>query len=234
MFEPIEETRLVLRALSRTSGLDLERKVQRLAQQVAALVPACVGLSVTVSRLGLTFTVVDSSESAAALDALQYLEGGPCVDTALTGEPNDVPDVLDEERWHRYALGAAAEGVRSSLSLPVDRADGLQGAVNVYASSARAFVGKEDAIRALLGGDDGAVVLNADLAFRTREQARAAPQVLEDRDVVERAVGFLAAAHRVGVDAARGLLHDAALRGGIDVAAAARRVLAAGDSRPED
>lgn len=41
-------------------------------------------VSVTVAEVGLTFILVASAETAAALDAVQYLDGGPCVDAALS------------------------------------------------------------------------------------------------------------------------------------------------------
>ena len=233
MLEPIEATRHVLRALSRTSGHDLERWVRALAREVTALVPSCVGVSITMVEQGLTFTLVASSESAAALDAVQYLQGGPCVDTSFDAASNEVPDALSEERWHHYAMAAAAEGVRSSLSLPVDGDGGALGAVNIYASAPDAFAGSQEAIRALLRSGEGEAVLNADLSFRTRARAEEAPAILAERDRVEQAVGFLAAAHGVDLDHARALLHEAAQRGGVGVTAAARRLLAADDASPD-
>lgn len=223
--EPLPETAEVLRSLSGTSDRDLAAPMRELAARVVAIVPTCVGLSVTLVDSGLTFTLVASSEQVAALDAVQYLSAGPCVASALSREEVALEDVLDEARWQHFAQAAAAHDVRSTLSLPLVVAGGLSGALNLYAADPRAFTGHEAELRRVVGGGAGLGVTNADLPFRTRDAARHAAGTLAEIDVVEQAVGFVMAEQRLGPDEARRRLVDAAARSGVDVASAARAVM---------
>lgn len=88
------------------------------------LLPSCVGVSITVLVDGDPFTVTATSEAMATVDASQYLLDGPCVEGARSGEPVLVGDVLDEGRWQAFAQTAAAQGIRSSLSIPFRSPDG--------------------------------------------------------------------------------------------------------------
>jgi GAF domain-containing protein len=222
--EPIPETLEVMRAL-RGTGTDLESTMRQLADLVVELVPTCVGLSLSVPQADLTLTMVATNRRVAALDGVQYLHGGPCVDSSHDGVEIAMDDALSEERWHEFAVAAAASGVRSSLSIPLLRDGVATGAVNVYAADAHAFDGRADALRALLGRTAGIAVTDADLPFRTREAAQNAPGTLRDRDLLDTAIGFVAATNRVTVEEARRLLHDAARRATVDPVALARMVL---------
>jgi GAF domain-containing protein len=208
--EPLPETREAMRDL---------------AHLVAQLIPSCLGLSLSVPRTGVTLTMVATTARAAVLDGVQYLDGGPCVDAIAEASEMSMADALDEDRWHRYAVAAATGGVRSSLSIPVLDDGRATGAVNIYAADPHAFDGRVDAVRALVGRSAGVAVTDADLAFRTREVAREAPAILRDRELVDTATGFVAAAHRVTVEEAERTLSDAARRAGIDVVTLARTVL---------
>ncbi|MGW6129611.1 GAF and ANTAR domain-containing protein [Cellulomonas sp. NPDC055163] len=225
--EPVPETAEVLRSLNATSERDLASMIDALAERVAAIVPSCVGVSISLRDSGLTFTLVATSEQVAALDAVQYVATGPCVDSAASGDEIQLHDVLDERRWQHFARSAAAQDVRSTLSLPLVVAGGdVAGAVNLYAADPQAFVGVEAELRQAVGGGHDLGVSNADLPFRTREVARTATRALDELDVVEQAVGFVMAEQRVGEDEARRRLVDAAERAGVDVPSAARALMA--------
>lgn len=223
--EPVPETAQVLRSLNETSERDLAAMIGDLAERVVAAVPTCVGLSISLIDSGLTFTLVATSEQVAALDAVQYLDAGPCVASAVTGDEIQLGDVLDERRWQHFARAAAAQDVRSTLSLPLTTAGGIAGALNLYAADPEAFEGHEVRLREVAGSGSGLGVTNADLPFRTRDVARRATHTLEDLDVVEQAVGFVMAEQQVPADEARRRLTDAADRAGVDVASAARALM---------
>jgi GAF domain-containing protein len=139
--EPIPPTAEALRELARQGQVELGVKLHAMAQRVRALVPQLVGLSLGVVENGVTLTLVASEAQLAALDAVQYLDGGPCVagvDRAESLEVN-IDDLLDEDRWQLYARACAAVGVASSLSLPITQGDRVVGGVNLYASTPDAF-----------------------------------------------------------------------------------------------
>src|SRR3982751_1159884 len=110
----------------------------------------------------------------------------------------DGDDVLDEMRWRLFAGATAERGVRSTLTLPVVSDERVEGTVNLYAASARAFVGHHEELAKVFGAWACGAVSNADLGFRTRTEAEAAPQRLREQHVIDVATGIVAA--HLGVD----------------------------------
>ncbi|GEA86121.1 GAF and ANTAR domain-containing protein [Cellulomonas cellasea] len=222
--EPVPETAELLRELRTSGGTDLEAKLRRMAEHVAEVVPSCVGISLSIADANLVFTLASTSPQASALDGVQYTTSGPCVQTALDGIELTVEDVLDEDRWQQFAVAAAAENVRSSLSLPVSVAGG-HGSINLYAADPHAFNGNLESLREVVGPGIDAAVTNGDLPFRTRAYAADGPRSLREFDLVEQAVGYLTAEQGLEPDRARQHLHEAAQRAGIDPLTLARTLL---------
>jgi GAF domain-containing protein len=224
--EPLPQTRQVLTALAAVGGGDLEETLLGVADRVSTLIPSCVGLSLSVVEADLTLTFVATSAQAQALDGVQGAHGGPCVDSPRSGEMLTVVDVLDESRWQEYAQAAAAEGVRSSLSLPLLDASGAVGAaLNVYAAEPHAFDGVLEDLRSAVGPLTGRVTTNADLPFSTRDRAADAPRRMAEESTVATAVGCLVAQRGIGPDEARDLLTARARQGEVTVVQAAQAVL---------
>ncbi|KRF34753.1 GAF domain-containing protein [Nocardioides sp. Soil805] len=202
---------------------ELERSLMTMGDSAARIIPECVGLSLTLYDEDLTFTLVASSLPLAEIDAMQYLDGGPCVqavhDNAHRVEA--VEELLDEDRWALFAQASAAAGVASSLSLPVVERGRVVGGINLYASSADAFMGHHNDLASALGASASGAVTNADLAFETRLRAERAPQQLRDQQALEVGIGILAAREELDVEAARARLVLAAARAGISVVQAA-------------
>ena len=116
-------------------------------------------------------------------------------------------------------------GTPDVLTFSLDGELGLTGALTLYAADPGAFAGREDAVRRVLGLPGGPGVSNGDVPFRSLADARDAVERLADHDLVERAVGFVAASRRVGITEARTLLRAAALRAGVEVVLLARTIL---------
>ena len=72
------------------------------------IVPELVGVSLASTDEGLTFTFVASNDLVATLDALQYLDGGPCVEAIRGARFVHVPDAdaLDERQWELFSRGS--------------------------------------------------------------------------------------------------------------------------------
>jgi GAF domain-containing protein len=176
--------------------VDLVQGLNAVSNLAQTLLPSCVGVSITVIVDGDPFTVTATSEEMNAVDATQYLDSGPCVHAAATGEPVLVDDVLDEGQWQWYAQAAAANGIRASMSLPVTAADGRPiGALNLYAGDVDAFRGKEQQLADLFGAHVNDLVANADLSFLTRQYAQELPDRLAEHEQVNQAVGVLMGLH---------------------------------------
>lgn len=225
--EPLPEVRVAAARLAALTGTDLLDTLDALAELVLAVVPSCVGVSLTVMVDGEPFTLTSTSEDGALLDAVQYLGGGPCSDTAGTGTQLSVPDVLDEDRWQDYGKAAGVCGIRSSLSLPIAANSGnTPGAINLYASEPDAFKGNEVLLAGALEVPVEHLVSNADLSFMTRDFARQLPERLQAKEQVDVAVGLLVGMHGWEPDEARSRLRAAAARAGVAVDKVADLVLA--------
>ena len=226
--KPIPQTIKVLDELSRTTGSDhLLPELQRLADRVQQLVPDCVGLSLAWLEDGLTFTLVASDLQLAVFDALQYLDGGPCVESVelRTGVQTRMDELLAEDRWRLFAQGAAARGVRCSLTFPLVTDHHAVGSVNLYGASDRAFEGHLDALAEILGAWAPGAVRNADLSFDSRRRAERAPELLRAQSVVARASGMVAAHYDVDVETAHHRLLSAAERARVAPEELARAIL---------
>ena len=243
--EPLPETRFVLAELSRYEEDEHRELFDRVVTHVGIVAPDCVGLTVSFVRDGLAFTWLASSIDVAALDAVQYLDSGPClasmeqsevVATASEDVAEDA-DPMDERRWAMFSQAENRVGVRSTLSIPLvtggagsrtpssdspDRTVKVYGGVNLYGSTPTAFDGLHETLAAICGGWAPGAVTNADLSLSGVRRARQTPQVMLDQFAVEQAVGMIMAAHHVGSETAERRLGEASERAGLHRAELAR------------
>jgi GAF domain-containing protein len=224
--EPIEETRAALDLLLGEGDAEVGVALLRMGRRARDIAPGCVGLSLGLLDEDLTFTLVATSQELAALDAVQYLDGGPCETGAHEGERIEVSmeDAATEARWQMYAQASAAHGIRSSLTLPVVRGGRVVGSVNLYGAEPDTFASRHDELAAALGTSAGVAIANADLSFATRLEAVHAPQRIADRDDVDIALGIIARSQQVDIPVAQERLRQAAARAGITEGQAARAV----------
>lgn len=224
--QPLPETAAALAALAvATDDTDdaLVEEFDHAAATTRRIAPECVGLTLTFVQDEVSFTWVATDLDSAALDAIQYLEGGPCVAAVEQGSPvtDSDDDPVDERAWHAFAQASARAGVSSTLSIPLMSSDQVYGGLNLYGSTPSAFDGHHEELAALYGGWAGGAVTNADLTFTTLARARTAPRVLAEATNSNLAVGVIMAAHGVPEATARHLLGDAAARAGVSVGAVA-------------
>ena len=73
---------------------------------------SCVGLSIALFEHDLTFTLAASSLDLAALDGVQYLDGGPCVTSAHEARDTEsnASTSWTSPRWRLFAQSSAAAG----------------------------------------------------------------------------------------------------------------------------
>lgn len=231
--EPIPETELALTLLDiDDEGLAEDMRLAASALQTAA--PGTMAFSLAVLAEDVTLTYVSSAPSAALLDALQYLDGGPCeqalsAGTALEfGEDNP----LDEQSWLLFAQATAARGVHSTLSLPVLADDAVVATVNLYGSRGDTFQGRHQAVANVFGAWAPGAVANADLSFSTRLEAAKAPGRITDRALIEKAVGVFMVRYGLAPQQARDRLLQSAAKAGITVTALAHVIIDELNRRP--
>lgn len=214
--KPLPETDEALDELVGHDDRDLRALLLEMGRQAQAIVPFCVGVSLMLVRERLTLTLV----SARDMDTV-------AARVTETGEedPGGGEDPLSEDFWWRDARADAAQGVLSTLSLPILRGRQVIGGVNLYAASLHSFEGHHEELAAALGASADDAVTNADLSFSSRAAARRAPATVADLRDIDVAVGTLAAWQQHGVEAARRSLEEAALGAGVPLVEAARLVL---------
>lgn len=221
--EPIPETVEAIEEFGPFSygQADLLPHLRQLAAHVRRLVPACVGLSVTLRALDATFTLAATDRRIAVLDAVQYLDGGPCVDAVETDVTvtSTIDSALDEDRWRLFSAAKAARHVQSTLSLPivdhVAGGDTVVGGFNLYAATPDAFEGRHDALGDVLGAWATGATTNSDLSFDSREMARRAPHVLREGFDLTLATHLLAQGTADPPEDWEQRLRDAAVRAGV-------------------
>jgi hypothetical protein len=225
--EPIPET---LEALSELDTyldhgalLDQLQRTAALAQSVA---PDLAGFSIASSEHGITFTLVATDEEIAALDGVQYLTSGPCVQ-ALDGQgiATTSDGLFSEPRWRTFAQATAAAGVCSTLTFPIVDGDAVIGTVNLYGRSENTFEGKHNLLATVFKAWAPGAVTNADLSFSTRRVAEQAPTLLREEAIIDAATGIVAVSQEVALEAARQQLEEAAARAGVPVARLAHLVI---------
>jgi len=212
-------------ATTTTDASDVMNALRAAADAVVDVVPHCVGMSVTLVDEGRSMTLLATSTGVATLDAAQFLDSGPCEQSLSDDVGVVVNDLLSEDRWATFAQVAAAQGVRSSLSLPLRSEGEVIGGVNLYADRADAFTDRYQEVASIFGAAVAELVTNADLTMSSRARAERAPDDLRDKAAVDQAVGILVAQQGVTVSTAQSLIVDAAQRAGISDAQAAAVVL---------
>lgn len=181
-----------------------------------AEIPHADEVSVTLADRRGFRTAAHTSDSVKKADELQYeLDEGPCVDSSKEHQVFEIEAMPREERWPRYAPGAAEVGIGSSISLPLYGGDGSSGALNVYSLREGAFddddrrVGGEFARRASV------LLANAATFAAQTELAEQLRQAVETREVIGKAIGIIMEREGISDDAAFGMLRTASQNGNV-------------------
>gem|GEM_PF-1480000 len=205
---------------------DLLVDLQAQGARVQQIAPGCIGMSVSAPRHGVTFTLVATEEITGGPAKTERVDGEPA-EASGAGAVPDEDDLLSEERWRVLAATAGSRGVASSLSLPLTEDGRVVGSINLYGAEPATFHGHVDALAQALGAWAAGAVTNADLAFDSLEQARAAPAHLREETVLGVAAGLLATAFSCSIGEAEERLRRGALQAGISTTALAEALGAA-------
>jgi GAF domain-containing protein len=200
--------RLSLRELS------MESLLQTVAELATSVLPGEPDASVTLLVKGVPSTVASTGGMALDLDEVQYERGhGPCLHAARTGEATEIADTRSDDRWPEYARRAAAQGILSSLSVPlvIDEDERVFGALNLYARKPEAF-DQGSRSTAMAFGPYAAVAAGNVHAYQTaRTMADHLQAAMENRAVIEQAKGVLMERFKVTPDHAFRLLAVASM-----------------------
>ena len=197
---------------------ELVRGLQRMSDRVLEVVPDCIGMSVALLRAGVAYTLVATDAQIAVLDGIQYLEGGPCVDTlapdtASESHPQDDP--ADARRWQLFAQSSVARDVRSTLTIPVLVDGELVGSVNLYAAGSHSFASLHETLTEIMESWAPDAVGHAHLSLSSRMDTERSPHRLQELETVDRALDVLQARQPVDRVLAAQRLRWAAVRAGL-------------------
>lgn len=191
-----------------TAGLD--SLLEQIAVLAADTVDADTGGGITVVREGKPTTVAASDERTTSLDEIQYGKGdGPCLHAARTREVVSVEDTRADTRWRDYHAQAAEQGLRSSLSLPLQLGGNAAGALNLYAFEVHTFDDAERVVLSQFCDETSRAVslaLHYDEVTRENDHLHAA---MATRRLIDQALGLIMAQNRCSSDEAFAILRRA-------------------------
>lgn len=209
-----------------------EEFLQELAVLAARTIAEGLCCGITLQPDGHPLTVATSDPQAAEVDEMQYgLDQGPCLHAMRNGQMVKIEDTAAEQRWGGFSVRAAANGIRSSLSLPL-AADDITGALNLYAPVPRAF-GEAEIRRA----ETFAASASAALALAARQASSAAltghlRAALASRTVIDQALGIIMAQERCTSAQAFAILRSASQNRNVKLRDIARQIITSVTGEP--
>jgi GAF domain-containing protein len=179
--------------------------------------------------------LASSSLLAAEVDAVQYRSGqGPCLHAFRTNRVVLLDVAGQDRRWPTFQAAALAAGAHTVLSVPLRLDDVPIGSLNLYSRRPGAFSTKAVHEAELFARPAALQLSQGGVAVHAAEAAEIAVLELQDRASIEQALGVLMGRHRdPSVDRAWVRLEQTATELGLDVPAAAARVVASTASPQE-
>jgi GAF domain-containing protein len=191
----------------RLADIDIDTLLDKIAHLAKRSIPGASEVSVTLLHGNTPVTAAFTGELALALDEKQYERGyGPCMDAADTTTSLIVPDTGSEERWPGWAAVAAQAGVHSSLSVGLPVHEHVTGALNIYATTPKAFDDGAVAIAQTFAGFAAVGLANAHLYATQATLAGHMQKAMDNRAVIEQAKGIIMAERRCTPDQAFAVL----------------------------
>jgi GAF domain-containing protein len=189
---------------------NLQAALRRVAETGSRLLTNCGAASVTLIERGRPITVGSSNDTAQALDDAQYAAGeGPCLAAARENRVVRIEDTESDEQWPSFSASARANGIRSSLSIPiaVSHHDTVAG-VNIYGEVTGGFGDADEQLGQAFAAQASIVVSNAQSYWGVFELSENLSKAMESRAVIEQAKGVLMSRRRIGADAAFDVLRE--------------------------
>ncbi len=200
--------------------------LDRIAVLAAAIPSTPSSCGITLRQGAEVSTAAKSSELAGRADEIQYGRGqGPCLQSLRTGDVVHVDDLDSDERWIDYRTHALAQGVRSSVSLPLIVDGQAVGALNIYSRIAHAFT-PDDIANARAFADQASSALM--LVNRHGEQIALEEQLrnaIASRGIIDQALGIIMGQRRCNATDAFAVLRQASQGRNVKLVDVARELI---------
>ena len=198
-----------LRGLSLLSSarLPLPEVLTRIARYAVQAIPGADGAGLTLLEHHRSDTIVQTADFVGEVDAIQYGVGeGPCITAARDAVTVISGSIGGDPRWPRFGGRVARLGVHSAISLPLVTPDEVVGAMNVYAFAKNAFDARAAELGEVFAVPAAVAVQNAWVLEDARRLSERLQRILDERMVIERAVGIVMSRSGVDEDEARARL----------------------------
>jgi len=175
-----------------TGRLGLQDVLKKVAACAVLAVPGAEGAGLTLIEEGRSDTVVTTAPFVQEVDDVQYSIGqGPCITAAAEGKTVMSGSLGGDTRWPRFGARVARMGVHSAVSLPLITAEGVVGALNLYAHDKHVFDNRAAEFGEVFAVPAAIAVENAQVLAASRRLAAGLQVALETRRVIDHAVGIL-------------------------------------------
>ncbi|MCU1489245.1 MAG: hypothetical protein JWM85_650 [Acidimicrobiaceae bacterium] len=187
--------------------------IQYVVELAQVGVKGCAMAGITVLERGGPTTTAATSEVAKRIDRTQYETGsGPCLDAYRQQVVNRIDSTDSDERWPEFSRTAVAEGIHSTLSLPlVVGGDGL-GALNLYSEEQSGFDELGERAGLLFAAHASVTLANARSYWANAALRANLEAALESRGVIDQAKGILMGRDGCSADEAFEFLRRASQR----------------------
>jgi GAF domain-containing protein len=135
------------------TGHNLEKTLGHVLELACAVLPGGDEGGITLLAADGPGTVIATSDVVRRLDRAQYgaETGGPCLDACRRQEIRHIDSTASDQRWPGFSGAASAEGIASTLSIPlVVSGDGL-GSLNIYCYRENGFPATDERLAVALG-----------------------------------------------------------------------------------
>jgi GAF domain-containing protein len=171
--------------------VDTLHRVAVLATEAVEPAEFC-GLTMLVD--GEPQTGVFTDPASPEVDQAQYDAGsGPCLDSFRTGEIMRIDSTTDDRRWPEFSAAAAAQGILSTVSFPMEIDDVRHGALNLYSRQEAAFGADHLALGRHFAAQAGIVIAYARSYWNARQLSENLERAMAHRAEIEQAKGIIIA-----------------------------------------
>jgi GAF domain-containing protein len=183
--------------------IGLRESLTRVAALAVQAIPGAEGAGLTLLEKDRADTMVATADFVTEVDAIQYgLGQGPCITAAAEAKTVTSASLGGDARWPQFGSRVARLNVHSALSLPLIAADGVVGAMNIYAHDKSAFDGHSVHMGQLFAVPAAIAVQNAQVLAQTHRLADQLQRALTNRAVIDQAIGIMMSRSGAGADEA--------------------------------
>lgn len=209
-----------------TGRLGLENTLTQVAHFAVRAIPGADGAGLTLLEEGRSDTIVATAQFVSEIDDIQYgLGQGPCVSAAAEGRTMMSPSLGSDQRWPDFGSRVAGLGVHSALSLPLITAGRVVGAMNIYAHRRDVFTERAAEIGELFAVPAAVAVQNAQVLSQARRLATQLQATLNNRAVIDRAVGIIMSRSGGTAEQALTKLRKSSQKQDTEISTVAQRIL---------